>query len=186
VMQGYYRDPSSTAAAIEDGWLHTGDLGHLDDRGFLWITDRKNEIFKTSTGKWISPARVESGIKRSMFVTAAMVTGRGEAHPLALICPNWPLLRLELPQLPTDAPPELLAQRNDVREFLTHEVHRQTRGLASYEQVRHIIVIPREFTVEGGELSPSMKIKRRVVEERYAAAIRRAFEEHSPLAASSV
>ncbi|MBV9055330.1 MAG: long-chain fatty acid--CoA ligase [Candidatus Eremiobacteraeota bacterium] len=186
VMHGYYRDLDATAAAIDGGWLHTGDLGHVDDRGFLWITDRKNEVFKTSTGKWISPSRVEASIKRSIFVTAAMVTGRGEAHPLALICPNWALLRLELPQLPADAQPERLAVRDDVREFLTHEVHRQTRSLASYEQVRHIIIIPREFSVEGGELSPSMKIKRRVVEERFAGEIRRAYDDRSPMSAATV
>ena len=78
------------------------------------------------------------------------------------------LLALELPQLPTGAAPEALAARHDVRAFLTREVHEQTRALASYEQVRHIIVVPTEFSVEGGELSPSMKIKRRVVEKEYA------------------
>ncbi len=185
VMRGYYRDPEATSASIEDGWLHTGDLGRLDDRGYLWITDRKNEVFKTSTGKWISPARVEASIKRSIFVGGAMVTGRGQAHPIALICPNWALLRLELP-LPTDVPPDALARREDVRHFLTHEVRRQTRGLASYEQIRHLIVIPREFSVENGELSPSMKIKRRVVDERYAAEIRQAYEEHGAVAATTV
>ena len=137
----------------------------------LRITDRKNEIFKTGTGKWISPARIEANIKRSIFVAQAMVTGRGMPYPIALICPNWPLVRLELPQLPPTRRNETLAARDDVRAFLTHEVRRQTHGLATYEQVRRIVVVPREFTVEGGELSPSMKIKRRTVEARYAAEI---------------
>jgi long-chain acyl-CoA synthetase len=180
VMQGYYRDRQATDEAIEDGWLHTGDVGEIDARGFLRITDRKGEIFKTSTGKWISPARIEASIKRSIFVSQAMVTGRGQPHPIALICPNWPLLRLELPALPEGAEPERLAERVDVQAFLNHEVRKQTHGLATYEQVRHVVVVPREFTVEGGELSPSMKIKRRVVEARYAREIEQAYRAESP------
>ncbi len=178
VMQGYYRDPQSTAEAIQDGWLRTGDIGEIDARGFLRITDRKGEIFKTSTGKWISPARIEASIKRSIFVAQAMVTGRGQPHPIALICPNWPLLRLACPALP-DVAGERLAEREDVRAFLDHEVRKQTHGLATYEQVRHVVVVPREFTVEGGELSPSMKIKRRAVEARYARQIERVYRAES-------
>jgi long-chain acyl-CoA synthetase len=181
VMQGYYRDAPATAAAIVDGWLHTGDIGEIDARGFLRITDRKNEIFKTGTGKWVSPARIEANIKRSIFVSHAMVIGSGRPHPIALISPNWALVRLELPQLPHDAPPEVLAQRDDVHGFLVHEVHKQTRNLASYEQIRQVVVVSREFSVEGGELSPSMKIKRRVVEERYAREIEDAYQGKAPV-----
>jgi long-chain acyl-CoA synthetase len=183
VMQGYYRDSEATAAAIQDGWLHTGDVGEIDTAGFLRITDRKGEIFKTDTGKWIAPARIEASIKRSFFVAQAMVTGSGRPYPIALICPNWNLVRLELPQLPADASPETLASRDDVRAFLTHEVRKQTHALATYEQVRRIIVVPREFSVEGSELSPSMKIKRRVVEARYAPEIERAYQTGSQIPA---
>jgi long-chain acyl-CoA synthetase len=175
VMLGYYRDSESTAVALREEWLHTGDVGEIDEAGFLRITDRKNEIFKTDTGKWISPARVEASIKRSIFIAQALVLGNGRPYPLALICPNWTLVRLELPHLPAGAAPEALAARNDVRAFLTHKVHEQTHALAGYEQVRHIIVVPREFSVDGGELSPSMKIKRRVVERRYATEIEQAY-----------
>jgi long-chain acyl-CoA synthetase len=175
VMQGYYRDLAGTAEVIVDGWLHTGDIGEIDDAGFLRITDRKREVFKTLTGKWVSPARVESYIKRSIYVAQAMVTGSGRPYPIALICPNWSVLRLELTALPPDASPEELAERADVCEFLTAEVRNQTEALASYEQIRHILLIPREFSVEQGELSPSMKIKRRVVEKRYASEIERAY-----------
>jgi long-chain acyl-CoA synthetase len=175
VMLGYYRDSEATAAALREGWLHTGDVGEIDAAGFLRITDRKNEIFKTDTGKWISPARVEANIKRSIFIAQALVVGNGRPYPIALICPNWTLVRLELPQLPTGATPEALAARNDVRAFLSRDVHEQTRALASYEQVRRVVVVPREFSVEGGELSPSMKIKRRVVEKRHATEIEQAY-----------
>ncbi len=170
VMRGYYRDPDATAATIVDGWLHTGDIGEIDALGFLRITDRKREVFKTDTGKWISPARIESAIKRSVFVAQAMVVGSGRPHPAALVCPNWDLLRIEL-TLPAEAPPETLAAREDVKAFVSRLVEKQTRELATFEQVRRVIVIPHEFSVEGGELSPAMKIKRRVVETRYAPAI---------------
>ena len=184
VMHGYYRDAQATQEALADGWLHTGDVGELNAAGFLRITDRKGEVFKTGTGKWISPARVEASIKRSIFVTQVMVVGSGRPHPIALICPNWALVRLELPNLPSDAGPEALAAREDVQAFLTREVHRQTRELASYEQIRRVILVPNEFSIESGELSPSMKIKRRVVEQRYADAIERAYEAESPLPAA--
>jgi long-chain acyl-CoA synthetase len=184
VMQGYYRDTPATAAAIVDGWLHTGDIGEIDAAGFLRITDRKNEIFKTSTGKWVSPARIEANVKRSMFVTNAMVIGSGRPYPIALISPNWPLVRLELPALPKDVPPAQLAARADVHAFLAREVHRQTHGLASYEQIRRIIVVPADFTVDGGELSPSMKVKRRVVEARYAGQIEAAYGGEVPVHAT--
>ncbi len=175
VMQGYYRDGEATAAALREGWLHTGDVGEIDGAGFLHITDRKNEIFKTDTGKWVSPARIEANIKRSIYVAQALVVGSGRPYPIALICPNWTLVRVELPQLQAEATPEALAVRDDVRSFLTREVHEQTRALAGYEQVRHIIVVPTEFSIEGGELSPSMKIKRRVVEKLYASQIGQAY-----------
>jgi long-chain acyl-CoA synthetase len=174
-MQGYFRDPEATAAMVIDGWLHTGDIGEIDARGFLRITDRKREVFKTDTGKWISPARIEAAIKRSVYVAQAMVIGNGRPHPAALVCPNWDLLRLEL-SLPADAPAEQLVGRDEVREFVTEEVRKQTLELASYEQIRRVILLPREFSVESGELSPSMKIKRRVVEARYASEIDRAYD----------
>jgi long-chain acyl-CoA synthetase len=181
VMQGYYREPEATAAAIVDGWLYTGDIGEIDSAGFLRISDRKGEIFKTGTGKWVSPARIEANIKRSIYVAYVMVVGNGRPYPIALICPNWPLVRLEFPNLPKDASPELLAKRDDVHAFVAHEVHQQTRGLAGYEQIRRVILITHEFSVESGELSPSMKIKRRVVEARYAREIEAAYEGSTPV-----
>ncbi|MFY9665589.1 MAG: hypothetical protein WAK19_14195, partial [Candidatus Cybelea sp.] len=99
----------------------------------------------------------------------------GRPYPIALISPNWPLVRQEFPGLAKDVPTDALARREDVHAFLAHEVHKQTRSLASYEQIRRVIVVPHEFSVEGGELSPSMKIKRRVVERRYADEIELAY-----------
>ena len=167
VMMGYYKNPQATAEVITDGWYHTGDIGVLDDDGFLHITDRKKELFKTSGGKFVAPSRVESAIKRSVYVNQVMLIGDGRPHPAALISPNWDLVRTEL-SIDAAVPIDDLVKRSDVIEFLTKEVRRNTDDLAKFEQVRRIIVLPRELTVESGELSPTLKIKRRVVEARYA------------------
>ena len=170
VMLGYYHDSEATQAVLAGGWFHTGDIGEVDENGYLTITDRKKEVFKTATGKFVAPARVESAIKRSMFVAQAMVFGDGRPYPGALVCPNWENLRAELP-LPTDVSIDDLAKRADVQAFYAAEVRKRTADLGSFEQIRRAIVIPREFSIESGELSPSMKVKRRVVESRYAGAI---------------
>jgi long-chain acyl-CoA synthetase len=165
VMLGYYHDEEATAATIVDGWLHTGDIGEIDSDGALRITDRKKEVFKTDTGKFVAPARVEAAIKRSSYVAQAMVVGDGRPHPAALVAPNWDLLRTEMDL--GEGTPETWVLRDDVRAFITGQVVKETADLGSYEQIRRVLVIPHEFTVESGELSPSFKIKRRVVEDRY-------------------
>jgi long-chain acyl-CoA synthetase len=174
IMMGYYHDPEATAEALRDGWLHTGDIGELDASGYLRVTDRKKEVFKTATGKFVAPARVEAAIKLSVFISQVMVIGDGRPHPAALVCPNWDLVRVEL-GLPEGVPNEELARRDDVREFITGVVEKQTHELGTHERIRRVVVLPHEFTVESGELSPSMKIKRRVVEQRYHQLIDRAY-----------
>ncbi|MEO9169549.1 MAG: long-chain fatty acid--CoA ligase [Candidatus Baltobacteraceae bacterium] len=174
VMRGYYNEPEASAQALVDGWLHTGDIGEIDGDGFLRITDRKKEVFKTDTGKYVAPARVEAALKRSVFVAQAMVVGNERPHPAALITPNWDLVRLELKILP-DVSKDQMVTRADVVGFMATEARRQTADLATYEQIRRIVLLAHEFSVESGELSPSMKIKRRVVEGRYAAEIDRAY-----------
>jgi len=174
VMQGYYHDPESTRTTIVDGWLHTGDIATIDAEGVVKITDRKKELFKTSGGKYIAPARVESALRRSAFVSQVLVLGAGHAHPAALVSPNWPALKAELgldPETPTAA----CAAMPSVHDFLTREMIAQTADLASFEQIRWIGVLPRDLTVEDGELSPTLKVKRRVVEERYATLIEATF-----------
>ncbi len=170
IMRGYYNDPESTAAALTDGWLHTGDIGEIDSQGFLRITDRKKEVFKTATGKYVAPSRVEAAIKRSHFIAQAMVIGDGRPHPAAIVSPNWDLVRHEL-GIPTGESTKIMAVRRDVVEFITADVRKHTEDLAPYEQIRRVVLAPHEFSVESGELSPSFKIKRRVVEERFKAEI---------------
>jgi len=178
VMLGYYNNAAATAAALDGGWYHTGDVGEIDADGFLRITDRKNELFKTSGGKFIAPARLESAIKRSVYVNQALIVGEGRAHPVALISPNWELVRQELGIAP-DVSAGTLAERDDVIAFMTGQVRKQTADLATFEQVRRIALLPRDLTIEDGELSPTLKVKRRVVENRYAAPIGRLYAEET-------
>jgi long-chain acyl-CoA synthetase len=170
VMLGYYHKPDETNEMLRDGWLATGDIGALDPDGFLRVVDRKKEIFKTSGGKYVSPARVENAIARSPFVAQVAVFGSDKPHPAALISPNWPALRVTL-GLPDDAPPAELALRADVRDFIAAECARETADLASYEQIRWAAVLPRDLSIDEGELTPTLKVKRRVVETRYAALV---------------
>lgn len=167
VMQGYYHDPQSTAAVLdEEGWLHTGDVGEFDPAGNLRITDRKKDLIKTSAGEYVSPARVENAIKRSPYIREALVVNDARQRLAALVVPDWPVLRQDLsiaPDVPTDA----ISTRTDVRAFVRKEVIMHTSDLASREQVRTVVVAPHDLTIEGGELSPTLKIKRRAVEAEF-------------------
>lgn len=174
VMLGYYKDPDATAAAIQDGWYHTGDIGEFDADGYLRITDRKKEVFKTSTGKFVAPSRVEASLKRSVFISQAIVVGNGRSHPAALIAPNWDLVRREL-GLENEMPADDLSARGDVRAFLEAEVLEHTADLGKFEQIRRFAILPRDLTIEAGELSPTLKVRRRIVEHRYAELIEAAY-----------
>ncbi len=178
VMLGYYKNEAATAEALRDGWYHTGDVGELDRDGFLRVTDRKNELFKTSGGKFIAPGRLEAAIKRSVYVNQALIVGEGHAHPVALVSPNWELVRVEL-RLPDGIAPGILAERDDVVTFMTNQVRLQTADLATFEQVRRVAVLPRDLTIEDGELSPTLKVKRRTVEQRYAVPIGRLYAQET-------
>jgi long-chain acyl-CoA synthetase len=180
VMLGYYHQPEETAAVIRDGWLATGDIATIDADGFVRIVDRKKEIFKTSGGKFVSPMRVEAALARSPYIAQAVVIGEGAAHPAALISPNWTTLRAHL-ELPADASPQRLASDARVRALLAGEAQRTTCDLAAYEQIRWMGILPRDLTIEDGELTPTLKVRRRVVEGRYAALI----GEHTDPAAAS-
>lgn len=168
VMKGYYHDSAATERAITDGWLHTGDIATIRTDGCVRIIDRKNELFKTSGGKYIAPARIESALLRSFYFNQVMVCGAGRPHPVALVAPNWATLRTEL-HLPPDCPTAELTQRAEVVQFLQAEARVQTADLAPFERIRTLGILPRDLTIEDGELSPTQKVRRRVVEARYAA-----------------
>jgi long-chain acyl-CoA synthetase len=170
VMKGYYNDREATERAITNGWLHTGDIATIREDGCVRIIDRKNELFKTSGGKYIAPARIESALLRSIYFNQVMVFGAGRPHPAALVSPNWNSVRSEL-RLPPELTPGVLAERRDVLHLLQHEALMHTSDLAPFEHIRTIGILPRDLTIEAGELSPTQKIRRRVVERLYAGLI---------------
>jgi long-chain acyl-CoA synthetase len=177
VMLGYYHVAPDEQPFTSDGYFQTGDIGRLDAGGHLFITDRKREIFKSSGGKWVSPARIESAIKRSVLIGQVIVFGDNRPHPSALVAPNWDAVRIEL-GIDASVPTGEMSQRDDVRHVMIREVEQQTADLAKYEQVHRIGIFPRDLTIEDGELSPTLKIKRRVVEARYIDLIEAAYAEN--------
>ena len=177
VMLGYYKLPREEQPFTADGWFQTGDIGAFDARGHLVITDRKKELFKSSGGKWISPARIETAIKRSIYVGQVLALGANRPHPAVLVAPNWDLIRKEL-DLPGDTTTAAMAADPRVRSIVIREVAANTAELASYERIQRVAILPRDLTVEDGELSPTLKVKRRVVEQRYAGLIEAAYAEN--------
>jgi long-chain acyl-CoA synthetase len=176
VMLGYYKLPREEQPFTADGWFQTGDIGAFDERGHLLITDRKREIFKSSGGKWISPSRIETAIKRSIYVGQVMAFGANRAHPAVLVAPNWDLIRKEL-AMPADTTTAAMSTDARVRALVVREIAANTAELASYERIQRVAILPRDLTVEDGELSPTLKVKRRVVEQRYAGLIEAAYAE---------
>jgi long-chain acyl-CoA synthetase len=175
VILGYYNLPDEHPFTA-DGWFMTGDVGRLDSDGYLYITDRKKELIKTSAGKYVAPGRVESALKRSSYIAQVLVVGDGRPFPAALISPNWDLVRTEF-SIPADVPTVAISQRTDVEDFIRKEATEMSADLATFEQIRRIALLPRDLTIEDGELSPTLKVKRRVVESRYADLVERAYAE---------
>lgn len=173
VMRGYYNLPDERPFT-EDGYFMTGDIGEFDRDGYLFITDRKKELIKTSAGKYVAPSRVEAALKRSIYVAQCFVVGDGRAHPIALVAPNWDLVRKEF-GISADIATEAIAARADVLDFVQREVVAKSADLASFESVRRIALLPRDLTIEDGELSPTLKIKRRIVEKKFAELIESAY-----------
>ncbi len=169
IMHGYYKQPEATREVLDaDGWLHTGDIGELDSDGYLKITDRKKEMIKTAGGKYIAPQPIEGMVKRNKFVANAVLHGDRRKYPIVLIVPNFDNLerwarernlsygtRAELILLP------------DVRAKVEREVMSMLKELAKFETPKKVVLLENDFTIESGELTPTLKVKRRVVEKRY-------------------
>ena len=175
VMLGYYHRPDLTAETVDaEGFLHTGDVGEFveaeDGVRFLRITDRKKEIFKTSGGKYIAPQPIENRLKESPYISQAMVVGEYQKFPGALIVPNAGAVREKLGgTLPeSDA---LLAALPEVRELIAGELQRLNAGFAQYAQVKNFCLLGEEWTADGGQLTPTQKLKRREISKKFAAEI---------------
>ncbi|MDX6694560.1 MAG: long-chain acyl-CoA synthetase [Blastocatellia bacterium] len=179
VMLGYFNKPAATREVFtEDGWFKTGDIGRIDEQGFLRITDRKKELFKTSGGKYIAPQPIEQMIKGSRFVNQVVLIGAGRKFPAALIVPDWEQIRsyAALKGIDASAPAELCKHPRIV-DLFERQIATHTTELAKYERVKRIALLEHEFTIDGGELTPTLKVKRRVVDEKYREVIDQLYEE---------
>jgi long-chain acyl-CoA synthetase len=169
VMQGYYNKPEETRAVFtSDGWFKTGDVGALDKDGFLCITDRKKELFKTSGGKYIAPQPIEQAIKGSRFVNQVVLIGAERKFPAALIVPVWEQLEsyCKLKGIEAKTRGEL-CRHPRIIDLIQRQIDALTPNLAKYERIKKIALLENEFTIEGGELTPTLKVKRRVIDEKY-------------------
>ncbi len=149
IMKGYFNRPDETAQVIQDGWFSTGDIGEIDADGFLKITDRKKDLLKTSGGKYIAPAPIEGRLKLCPRILNAVIIGDRRKFPAALIVPV----------------------KEASREEIEKDVAALNQSLAHHEQIKKFELVEKDFTIEGGELTPTMKVRRRVVEQKYKALI---------------
>jgi len=169
VMQGYYRKPDQTREVFTpDGWFCTGDIGMLDEDGYLIITDRKKELLKTSAGKFVAPAPIENSLKSSRFISNAIVVGDKRKFVSVLVVPNFPAIEAEARKSGREFT-SATQMTNDlwVRDLLSREIERLTASLAQYEKPKRFTLLEQDFTYANGELTYTMKMKRRVIEERY-------------------
>ncbi|PBQ34816.1 long-chain fatty acid--CoA ligase [Sphingobacteriaceae bacterium] len=165
VMMGYYNHPDLTAEAIDkDGWFHTGDIGELVDNKFLKITDRKKEMFKTSGGKYITPQITENKLKGSRFIEQAMVIGENEKFPAAFIVPSFSFLKgwCEKHKVPFTSNEEIV-KNEQVKNRIMIEVENVNKDLAQYEKIKKIELLSHEWTVEKGEMTPKLSLKRKII-----------------------
>lgn len=165
VMKGYFNDEKATNEVIKDGWFHTGDIGELVDLGFLKVTDRKKEIFKTSGGKYIAPQPIEVRLKESQYIEQAMVVGEYQKFPAVLISPAMDQLRAYQKRHKISA--DELLTNPEILQLFQREVDHANLQFARYEQVKEFRLVPGDWTVENGMMTPKLSIKRRVILKKY-------------------
>ncbi|HEX9096328.1 MAG TPA: long-chain fatty acid--CoA ligase [Candidatus Dormibacteraeota bacterium] len=165
VMLGYKNKPEATAEMISDGWLKTGDMGFVDGDGFLTITDRKKDLIKTSGGKYVAPLPIESQLENNRYIKASLVVGDQRPYVVALIVPDWEALRADTG---LEGDPAGLVDDAGLRARLSKTVDEVNQGLASFETVKYFTVLARDFTEAEGELTPTLKKKRRVITQHFS------------------
>jgi long-chain acyl-CoA synthetase len=168
IMQGYYKNKEETDKTVKNGWLHTGDIGVFDAEGFLMITDRKKSLFKTTGGKYIAPTPIENMFLGSKYIDQFIIVGDRRMFITALIVPDFEALKeyADAHRITYKDPIEL-TQMKQIYEMLEKDLGQFQRKLAGYEKVRKFTILEKPFTVEGGEMTPSLKLKRKVIESRY-------------------
>ncbi len=172
VMKEYLDDPEGTALAIVDGWYHTGDIGELSPEGYLRITDRKKDLIKTAGGKYVAPQKLEGLLKANRFISQVHIHGDQKKYVVALLTLNMDSLRswADENDISSKARDELV-KNPKVRELIKNAVAETNSHLASFETIKNFAILARDFTVESGEMTPSLKLKRKVVDEHYRTVI---------------
>jgi long-chain acyl-CoA synthetase len=169
VMEGYFKDPEKTAAVMSGDYFHTGDKGEIDADGFLKITGRKKEMFKTSGGKYIIPNLIENDLKESNFIEQVMVIGENQKMPAALIQLDFEFIKewIERKKLDIEATPEAICASELIIDLIQKEVDKSNQGFGKWEQIKRFELTPEVWCIEGGHLTPTMKMKRSVIFELY-------------------
>ncbi len=168
VMLGYYKLPQETSEVLKDGWFSTGDIGEIDADGFLKITDRKKDLIKTSGGKYVAPQPIENKLKLTPYITNAVIVGNGRKFISVLLVPN--LVRVEAYAKENgiaSATASDLLKNDRVKALFDAEMDKMNQGLASFESIKKYAMIEKDFTIEGGEITPTLKVKRKAVETKY-------------------
>jgi long-chain acyl-CoA synthetase len=177
IFKGYYKNDDATEATLRDGWLHTGDLGRLDEDGFLYITGRKKDIIITAGGKNITPANLENGLKQSRWISQAIVVGDRRPYLVALITldpEEAPALAQQLGL--EDADLATLAEDEKVRAEVQKAVDEVNSHVGPVEQIKRFEILDHDLSQETGELTPTLKVKRNVVHEKFADLVERIYE----------
>jgi long-chain acyl-CoA synthetase len=160
--------PEKTDEAIdEDGWFHTGDIGHMDDDGWLFVTDRKKSLFKLSTGKYVAPQPIENALVNSGFIEQAVVVGSEHKFCGALIVPNWENMKKRFKSHGHDFPEEDLTTNEHIVNRIQKEVDKVNQDLSKWEKVKKFKILEDQFTIENGEITPTLKLKRNVINKKY-------------------
>ena len=169
VMMGYYKDPEKTAEAIIDGYFHTGDIGNVDKDGFLSITDRKKEMFKTSGGKYIAPQLIENAMKQSRFIEQIMVIGDGQKMPAAFIQPSFEFVKewAVIHGIDVGKSNEEIISNEKVIARIQEEIDTLNEKFGNWEKIKRFELTPDVWSIEGGQLTPTLKLKRKIVMEKY-------------------
>lgn len=171
ITQGYFKDEEKTNEAFTGEWFHTGDIGKIDEEGFLFITDRKKEMFKTSGGKYVAPQILENTFKQSRFIEQIMVIGEGQKMPAALIQPNFDYLKewANRKSINIGFSLEEVCKNEEVRNRIQQEIDRLNAKFGKWEQVKKFDLTPNVWSIDSGELTPTLKLKRKVILEKYKA-----------------
>jgi long-chain acyl-CoA synthetase len=177
IMRGYYKKPEATAEVIDhQGFFHTGDIGRIDEDGYLYITDRKKDLIVTSAGKNIAPQPIEGILKTHALITEVVMVGNGRNFPTALVVPNFETLGRAAASFGiANSSREALIADPQVIEMVERAIASMSGEFAQYEKIKKITLLPNDFSIDAGELTPTLKVKRRVVEAKYKDLIDRVY-----------